>query len=96
MRVMKSPLLERIRRREAKVGVIGLGYVGLPLGIAFAEAGFPVRGFDVDRRKVEALDRGESYIKHIGTEAVRKVTASGALRATTDFSRARDLDCLVI
>jgi UDP-N-acetyl-D-glucosamine dehydrogenase len=96
MRVMKSPLLERIRRREAKVGVIGLGYVGLPLGIAFAEAGFPVRGFDVDRRKVEALGRGESYIKHIGAEAVRKVTGSGALTATTDFSRARDLDCVVI
>jgi UDP-N-acetyl-D-glucosamine dehydrogenase len=96
MRVMKSPLLERIRRREAKIGVIGLGYVGLPLGMAFAEAGFPVRGFDVDGRKVEALGRGQSYIKHIPAEAVRKVTSTGALSATGDFSHARDLDCVVI
>ncbi|HYX91836.1 MAG TPA: nucleotide sugar dehydrogenase [Myxococcaceae bacterium] len=93
---MKSPLLERIRRREAKVGVVGLGYVGLPLGMAFAEAGFPVLGFDVDRSKVEKLARGESYIKHIPSDAVRKVTAARALSATTDFERAGELDCVII
>ncbi len=96
MRVMVSPLVERIRRREAKVGVVGMGYVGLPLGIAFADAGFGVVGFDVDTRKLERLERGESYIKHIPGDEVRKVTASGKLQATSDFARAAELDCIVI
>lgn len=96
MRVMVSPLLEQIRRREAKVGVVGMGYVGLPLGMAFAEAGFQVTGLDVDKRKVERIERGESYIKHISSEPLRKLSASGALKATTDFSRAKDLDCIII
>ncbi|HEY0096960.1 MAG TPA: NAD(P)-binding domain-containing protein, partial [Archangium sp.] len=68
MRVMVSPLLEMIRRREAKVGVVGMGYVGLPLGMAFAEAGFSVTGLDIDKRKVEKITQGESYIKHIPSE----------------------------
>ncbi len=96
MRVMVSPLVERIRRREAKVGVVGLGYVGLPLGIAFADAGFGVVGIDVDPRKLERLEKGESYIKHIPGEEVRKVTSSGKLQATSDFARAAELDCIVI
>jgi UDP-N-acetyl-D-glucosamine dehydrogenase len=96
MRVMKSRLLERIRRREAKVGVVGLGYVGLPLGMAFAEAGFPVLGVDVDRRKVEKLGRGESYIRYIPQDAVRKVTSTRALTATTDFRRAAEQDCIIL
>jgi UDP-N-acetyl-D-glucosamine dehydrogenase len=96
MRVMVNPLVERIQRREAKVGVVGMGYVGLPLGMAFAHAGFPVVGFDVDRRKLDRLAKGESYIKHIPGEALRKLTASGRLQATSDFSRAGELDCLII
>jgi UDP-N-acetyl-D-glucosamine dehydrogenase len=96
MRVMVSPLLERIRRREAKVGVVGLGYVGLPLGMAFAEAGFPVLGLEVDTRKVEKLGRGESYIQHIPSEPVRELTRTGRLQATVDFSRASEQDCLII
>ena len=96
MRVMVSPLLESIRRREAKVGVVGLGYVGLPLGMAFAEAGFPVTGLEVDSRKVEKIDKGESYIKHIPSEPLRTLTSAGKLKATTDFARARDMDCIII
>jgi UDP-N-acetyl-D-glucosamine dehydrogenase len=96
MRVMVSPLLEMIRRREAKVGVVGMGYVGLPLGMAFAEAGFSVTGLDVDQRKVEKIGKGESYIKHIPSEPLKKLSESGALKATTDFARARELDCIVI
>ena len=92
MRVMKNPLLERIRSREAKVGVVGLGYVGLPLGMAFAEAGFPVLGLDIDARKVEHVERGESYIKHIPTEALQKAKAGGKLRASTDFAKLAELD----
>jgi UDP-N-acetyl-D-glucosamine dehydrogenase len=96
MRVMASPLLERIRAKEAKIGVVGLGYVGLPLGMAFAEAGFPVVGIDVDARKVEKIAQSESYIEHIPSEALRAVTATGRFRATTDFAKAAELDCIII
>ncbi|QRK14175.1 nucleotide sugar dehydrogenase [Archangium violaceum] len=96
MRVMVSPLLERIRRREARVGVVGMGYVGLPLGMAFAEAGFPVTGLDVDTRKVENITKGVSYIKHIPSEPIHELTSKGKLKATTDFSKAREMDCIII
>ena len=96
MRVMVSPLLERIRRREARVGIVGMGYVGLPLGMAFAEAGFPVTGFDVDTRKVDSLRKGESYIRHIPGAPLAELTSAGKLTATTDFAQARELDCLII
>jgi UDP-N-acetyl-D-glucosamine dehydrogenase len=96
MRVMVSPLLERIRKREAKVGVVGLGYVGLPLGMAFAEAGFPVTGLDIDGRKIERIKKGESYIKHIASEPLKKLTDSGKLQATSDFSKVAELDCVII
>ncbi len=89
MRVMVSPLVEKIRTREAKVGVVGLGYVGLPLGMAFAEAGFPVTGLDIDKRKIDKIEKGESYIKHIQSEPLKRVTDSGKLKATTDFAKAR-------
>jgi UDP-N-acetyl-D-glucosamine dehydrogenase len=91
-----SPLFELIRERRARVGVVGLGYVGLPLGMAFAEAGFPVTGLDIDARKVQRLSRGESYIKHIPSEPIQKLTQSGKLKATGDFSAAKELDCILI
>src|SRR5207302_5628845 len=96
MRVMRLPLLARIRAREAKVGVVGLGYVGLPLGMAFAEAGFHVTGFDVDPAKIAKLEKGETYIKHIDGAPLQKLTSARKLVATADFSRARELDCLII
>ncbi len=69
-----TTLAEKIANRTATVGIIGLGYVGLPLAIAFAERGFPVLGFDVDQSKIEALARGESYIKHLDGGRLRRVT----------------------
>lgn len=89
-------VLEKINRREARVGVVGLGYVGLPLGMAFAEAGFKVLGFEVDARKVEKVRRGESYIKHIGSEPLRALVQAGKLEATADFARSGEADCIVI
>ncbi len=89
-------LFEKIKRRTAAVGVIGQGYVGVPLALVFAEAGFPVTGFDLDAAKVEALSRGESYIKHIGPERVAAAVAGGRYRATTDFSALRACDAIVI
>ena len=90
------PLIERIRKREAVVGVIGLGYVGLPLVTEFAKAGFKVLGFDIDQGKTDALNRGESYIHHIPSANIRSILDKNLLEATTDFSRAREADALLI
>ncbi len=90
------PLIERIRKREAVIGVIGLGYVGLPLVTEFAKAGFKVLGFDIDQGKTDALNRGESYIHHIPSANIRSILDKNLLEATTDFSRAREADALLI
>ncbi len=89
-------LLEKIAKKDAVVGVIGLGYVGLPLGLVFEEAGFPVVGFDVDPKKPEALQRGESYIRHIGLGRVAAAFARGRISATTDFSRLSECDAILV
>jgi UDP-N-acetyl-D-glucosamine dehydrogenase len=89
-------LFERIKARSARVGVIGQGYVGLPLALAFAESGFPVIGFDRDDAKVAALARGESFIQHIGAERVATAVAQGRYAATGDFSRLRGCDAILI
>ncbi len=92
----KSIILKKVSSRTATVGVIGLGYVGLPLALVFEEAGFPVLGFDVDASKPEVLHRGESYIKHIGPERVAASFARGRISATTDFSRLSECDAIII
>ncbi|MEZ0230833.1 MAG: nucleotide sugar dehydrogenase [Planctomycetota bacterium] len=89
-------LVERLQKREATVGVIGLGYVGLPLARAFAEAGYRVIGFDVDTKKVEKLERGESYIQAVPTETLQQLREKGKFRATTDFDRLREVDAMCI
>ncbi len=89
-------LLERISARSARVGIIGQGYVGLPLALVFQEAGFAVTGFDVDAKKVEAISAGRSLIKHIGPERVAAAVRSGRFKATTDFDRLRECDAIVI
>ena len=93
---MKEALLEGIESRKAVVGVVGLGYVGLPLALCFLEKGFSVLGFDVDEAKIQALDRGESYIKHIGTDRVAKAAKSDAFATTTSFSRLDEPDAILI
>jgi UDP-N-acetyl-D-glucosamine dehydrogenase len=88
-------LLQKIQNRQARVGIIGLGYVGLPLAQAFARGGFPVLGFDVDSNKVARLEHGESYIGHISAETIRAMTARG-FEVTTRFERLREADAVVI
>lgn len=88
--------LRRMADRTARVGVVGLGYVGLPLALVFEESGFPVIGFDVDRAKPEALQRGESYIRHIGPERVAEAFGRGRIEATSDFGRLRECDAVLI
>ena len=89
-------LLERITDRTAKVGVVGLGYVGLPLAVEFANAGFRVTGIDLDARKVAQLNGGESYIQDVSTSAVAPLVKSGKLSATTDPGAVRDFDTINI
>jgi UDP-N-acetyl-D-glucosamine dehydrogenase len=89
-------LLETIEKKEAVVGIIGLGYVGLPLLIRFGEAGFPLIGFDVDSRKVNSLLHGEGYIKHIPIDPVNAFLARKQLDVTIGFERLREADCIII
>ena len=79
-----------------KIGIVGLGYVGLPLVIQFAKSGVQVLGIDVDDKKVEALNRGESYIKHIPNSALQAQLKSGHIEATTDYPRVKELDAILI
>jgi UDP-N-acetyl-D-glucosamine dehydrogenase len=89
-------LRQRIQNRTAKVGVIGLGYVGLPLAVEFAQAGFDVIGMDVQARKVDQFNAGESYIKDVSNDVFTPLVESGKLRATTDFSIITELDTVDI
>jgi len=89
-------LLGKLENRKARVGVIGLGYVGLPLAIEFARAGFPVVGFDLDQSKVKKINQGKSFIKHIPSSAVRELSNRKDCRATTDFKALSKVDCILI
>ena len=91
-----ATLLDRIVRHEAAVGVIGLGYVGLPLVQTFAAEGFPVTGFDLDAEKVRMLNAGQSYIRHIPADTVARLMASGRFAATEDFDRLAEMDAILI
>ncbi|RWD74813.1 nucleotide sugar dehydrogenase [Mesorhizobium sp.] len=89
-------LLNRISTRAAQVGVIGLGYVGLPLAVAVARAGFPVSGFDIEAHKVESLNNGQSYIEAVTSTALAGQVASGRFRATADFTELAVCDVIII
>jgi UDP-N-acetyl-D-glucosamine dehydrogenase len=88
-------LLSKIGSGSATVGIIGLGYVGLPLLHAFHRAGFPVIGFDVDAKKIDALKRGQNYLKHLGEGMVKEMLAGGRFDATADFSRLAECDAII-
>jgi UDP-N-acetyl-D-glucosamine dehydrogenase len=87
-------LLGKIKSKNANIGIIGLGYVGLPLVIEFCRAGFRVTGFDVDEEKVGLLSNGRSYIKHIDASHIAR--CSPLFSATSDFSRLSDMDCIIV
>ncbi|PYQ27436.1 MAG: nucleotide sugar dehydrogenase [Acidobacteria bacterium] len=88
--------LEKLDARTLRVGVIGLGYVGLPLVLLFEENGFPVTGFDVDPQKAEMLNSGHTYIRHIGEERVAKAFSNDRAEATTNFDRLAACDAIII
>ncbi len=89
-------LIEKIRSKKAVIGIIGLGYVGLPLVIRFAEEGFKVLGFDVDLKKVKSITAGKSYIKHIPCAGFKTLVKAGNISATTDFKKLRKVDAVII
>jgi UDP-N-acetyl-D-glucosamine dehydrogenase len=89
-------LAQKIRGREASVGVIGLGYVGLPRALTSAEAGFSVTGFDIDAGKATALNAGQSYIRHIAAEAVQRARESGRFVASADFTELNRMDVILV
>ena len=91
-----AQLAEKISNKTARVGIIGLGYVGLPLAVEFAKAGFSVTGIDLIEPKVDRINAGDSYIQDVSREDVASLVASGKLRATTDFSVVAELDTINI
>jgi UDP-N-acetyl-D-glucosamine dehydrogenase len=92
----KQRFLERIASRELTVGIVGIGYVGLPLAVAFAEAGFRVVGVDVDASKVMSLNQGESYIEDVADSVLAPLVRSGLIRASTDYADLADVDAISI
>jgi len=92
----KETLLKQLHEKNARVAVLGLGYVGMPLVVIFGEAGFSVTGIDPDRSKVESLNKGISYIQDVPTEQVARLVKSGHLKATTDFSALKEIDAVSI
>src|SRR5262245_37382036 len=94
--MIKDELITKIQTHKAKIGVVGLGYVGLPLVLRFGEEHFPVIGFDVDPEKVRKLNAGESYIRHIPGAKLQPLIRDKQFEATADFSRLAEADCIVI
>ena len=93
---MKESLLNKIDNREITVGVVGLGYVGLPLAVEKAKAGFKTIGFDVQKAKVDLVNAGSNYIGDIVDDDLKHIVESGMLRATNDFSFVKDVDFIAI
>ena len=89
-------LLDKIKKKEAKIGVIGLGYVGLPLVIEFCKSGFSVTGLDIDEKKNKSLSQGKSFIKHIPDEKIQALNQEGKFEASKDFTLVERLDCILI
>ena len=96
MSIIKDELLNRLEKREAVIGIVGLGYVGLPLAVEFAEAGFRVIGLDVSQPKVDQLNRGESYIPDIPTAKIQPLVKAEKLCATTNYADLRQADAVSI
>ena len=94
--MVKDELIQMIQKRRANIAVIGMGYVGLPLAITFAQAGFTVTGIDPNREKMEMINRGESYISDVSNATLRKFVEAGKIRGTTDYDVLHEIDAVSI
>lgn len=92
---MNQQLLEKLTNKTAVIGVVGLGYVGLPLVLRYSEVGYRVVGFDIDQSKIDHIEAGTSYIEHISAGSIARAVEQG-FEATTDFNRASDVDALIL
>lgn len=90
-----NSLIKKLKEKRAVIGIVGLGYVGLPLMLRYCEVGYKVIGFDIDQWKVDSLRKGESYIEHIPSHTIESAVANG-FEPTTDFSRAAEADALIL
>ncbi|MDB2462196.1 nucleotide sugar dehydrogenase [Alphaproteobacteria bacterium] len=92
----KVSKLEKIKSKQAVIGIVGLGYVGLPLARAFCQQEINVVGFDIDKQKIKLIEKGQSYIKHISNEAIERMRKDDLFLVTTDFSKIADVDVIII
>jgi UDP-N-acetyl-D-glucosamine dehydrogenase len=96
IRMAVDQLIRKIEKKEALIGIIGMGYVGLPLVLRFCEEGFHILGFDVDPKKIAQLKRGKSYLKSISSSRISQFIRSGRLDVTDHFLRLSEPDCILI
>ena len=92
----KETLIKKFQDKTAKIGILGMGYVGMPLAVAFAEAGFNVLGIDPDQRKTDTFNKNISYIQDVPTETVVRLKQAGKLNMTSDFAMLKDMDAVSI
>ncbi len=92
----KETLIKKLQDKTAQIGILGMGYVGMPLAVVFAEAGFNVMGIDPDQRKIETFNKGISYIQDVPTETVVRLQKAGRLKMTADFTALKDMDAVSI
>lgn len=93
---MELNRLEKIKSKQAIIGIVGLGYVGLPLARAFCHQNIHVVGFDIDQEKIDTIEKNQTYIKHIGDDAIKEMRADGLFNVTTDFAKIADVDVIII
>ena len=93
---IQDTITKQLKNKTARIAILGMGYVGLPLAVVFAEAGFIVTGIDPDVRKIESLNKGASYIPDVSTQRLAQLVKSGHLKATTDFSVLKEMDAISI
>src|SRR3954467_13649344 len=94
--MIKTETINLIKDKHARVGVIGLGYVGLPRATEFASRGFKATGFEVDEKKVAEISAGRSYIGDVGSDLIKQCVDAGRLTATTDFAQLKECDAIII
>lgn len=92
----KLELIDKIKAKKAKIGIVGLGYVGLPLALRYSAEGHSVLGFDIDESKITKIRDGQSYIEHIPTSSISKAVKSGLFNATTDFKNISEVDTIIL
>ena len=96
MKTLISELSNKIKTRNAQIGIIGMGYVGIPLGLEFVKSGFSVTGFDKDKKRVDDLNNGKEIMKHISSDLMAEFISKDKGKATTEFTKMKDMDCLII